>query len=64
MLDINETRQDVENNEGALFFVETSDNNKFHIFDKATIELVGKVFAESNTELTKNVDEVITFVDV
>lgn len=61
-LNIKETYQEVVNNEGAVFFVESSDNHKFHIFDKTTQELIGKTFADSNTELTKNVEGIVTFV--
>ena len=61
-LNIRETYQEVVNNEGAVFFVESSDNHKFHIFDKQTQELIGKTFAQSGQELAKNVEEIITFV--
>ena len=59
MLDIEETRQEIINSDGITFFIETSDNNKFHVFDKETNELLGKVVAESSIELTDTVVNMI-----
>jgi len=64
MLDINERYQEVENNEGALFFIETSDNIKFHIFDKETNELMGKAVVVSSAELSSVVADIITFKNI
>ena len=57
-----ERYQEVVNNEGAVFFVESSDNVKFHVFDKKTQELIGKAEGiVSDAELSKKVAEIITF---
>lgn len=61
MLDTEERYQEVVNNEGATFFVESSDNKKFHVYDKETNELLGKAVVVSNAELTEKVEEIITF---
>lgn len=60
-LNINERYQEVVNNEGAVFFVESSDNAKFHVYDKGTQELIGKTIVTSSAELTANVEEIVTF---
>jgi len=61
-LNTNERSQEIMNNEGAIFFVETSDFNKFHVFDKGTNTLIGKVITESNLELSQQVEEIVSFV--
>jgi len=51
-LNTKEREQEVTNSKGAVFFVETSDFNKFHVFDRRTNTLIGKVITGSNLELS------------
>ena len=60
-LNTKEREQEVTNSNGAVFFVETSDFNKFHVFDRATHTLIGKVITGSNLELSQKVEEMVSF---
>jgi hypothetical protein len=59
MLNTEEKYQEITNSDGTVFFVETSDNVKFHIFDKGTNELLGKVVTENSADLTDQVYNMI-----
>lgn len=59
MLSTEEKYQEIVNSDGTVFFVETSDNQKFHVFDKGTNELLGKVVTESSIELADKVSTMI-----